>query len=318
MKAIVAHGHGGSEVLRYEEAPIPGIQEGEILVKVYAVSVNHLEIKMVSQSASAGGKKSFGFDLPWIPGFDFAGIVENPGDNTRGFKKGDKVYGNCNGGSYAEYLAVSAETVASRPGNLTFVEAASVPHVGETAWQAVHTHGQLQAGQKVLIHGAAGAVGAFAVQFARLAGAEVYASVAGKDMEYVRKLGASVAIDYETTDFATVAKEMDLVIVLVGGNTQEKSYPVLKKGGRLVSTTMPVLEDLAREYGVNAIHMVIRQSGEDLRMIGRFIESGEVSTDVEIVYPLEDAPKAWDVLNRTDPALPQITRGKIVLEVAKG
>jgi len=317
MKAIKALEHGGAEVLRFENTPIPEIGEGEILVKVYATSVNHLEIKMVSQSVSKAGKSVFPLDFPWIPGFDFAGIVENAGRNTKELRVGDKVYGNSNGGSYAEYVAVSEDKAAAKPKNLTFIKAATVPHVGETAWQAIHTHGQLKAGQKVLIHGAAGAVGAFATQFARLAGAEVYASVGGRDMEYVRKLGAKVVIDYETTDFTTVAKDMDLVIVLVGGDTQEKSYSVLKKGGRLVSTTMPILEDVAKEHGVTGIHMVIRQSGDDLRRISRLIESGDVTTDVQIVYALEDAGLAWKVLTHTDPELPEITHGKIVLEVEK-
>ena len=316
MKAIKALEHGGAEVLRFEESPIPEIGEGEILVKVYATSVNHLEIKMVSQSVSKAGKSVFSLDFPWIPGFDFAGIVENPGQSTR-FQQGDKVYGNSNGGSYAEYVAVAEDKVAPKPDKLTFVEAATVPHVGETSWQAIHTHGQVKPGQKVLIHGAAGAVGAFAAQFARLAGAKVYASVAGKDMEYVRNLGAKVAIDYETTDFTTVAKDMDLVLVLVGGDTQEKSYSVLKKGGRLVSTTMPILEEVAREHGVTGIHMVIRQSADDLQKISRLIESGDIQTDVQIVYALEDAPLAWKILTHTDPELPEITHGKIVLEVEK-
>jgi len=313
MKAVRVHDYGLSNQLKYENVSEPVIKEDEVLVKVYATSVNHLEIK----KASGAMKEMMPLEFPWIPGYDFAGVIENAGLNATPFKKGDKVYGNCNGGSYAEYVAVNISTVALKPENLTFVEAASVPHVGETAYQAIHIHGQLKAGQKVLIHGAAGGVGAYAVQFAHAIGAEVYATASFKDEEYLKCLGADVVIDYKATDFTTVVKDMDLVLVLVGGNIQEKSYSVLKRGGRLVSTTGPILEGEAMKYHVTGISMVIRQSGDDLRAITHLIENNKVKTDIAIIYPLSGAADGWKVLSGEDPSLPGISHGKIVLEVVK-
>ncbi len=313
MKAIRLHNYGISENLKFEEVSIPDINEDQLLIKVFATSVNHLEIK----KASGAMKDRMPLTFPWIPGYDFAGIVENVGTNITDFKTGDKVYGNCNGGSYAEYLAVSPSTVVIKPENLTFEEAASVPHVAETAWQAIHTHGQLQSGQKVLIHGAAGAVGAYAVQFAHLAGATIYATASFQNKEYLEKLGVSVFIDYKTEDFTTIAKDIDLVLALVGGDIQQRSYSIMKEGGRLVSTTGPILEEEANKHNVTGISMVIKQSAEDLEKITELINEGKVKTDIAITYELEDAADGWKILSGEDPSLPGISHGKIILQVRK-
>ncbi|MCD8185146.1 MAG: NADP-dependent oxidoreductase [Rikenellaceae bacterium] len=311
MKAIRLIQHGGPENLRYEDVSWPQIGESQLLIRVHAASVNHLEIKKASQEEG----HPMSVPLPWVPGYDFAGQIEDTGGCATDLKKGDRVYGNCDGGSYAQYLAADLSKVVRMPENLSWEEAATVPHVGETAWQVIHTHGQLQPGERVLIHGAAGAVGAFAVQFARLIGAQIYASVLAADADYVRNLGADVVIDYKTTDFTTVARDMDLVVVLVSGDTQERSFGVLKQGGRLVSTTTPIRQELADRYGVTGIQMVIQQSGRDLQQISQLIGSGEVKTDVQVVYPLREAAKAWRQMEG-DPALPKIFRGKIVLTIA--
>jgi len=313
MKAIRIHDFGSYEQLKYEDIPVPSITDNQLLIKVYATSVNHLDMK----KASGGTVAKLPLELPWIPGHDFSGIVEKVGSNVTDFKEGDKVYGNCNGGSYAEYLAADIDKIVKMPSNLTFEQGASVPHVGETAWQAIYTHGQLKEGQRVLIHGGAGAVGAFAVQFANYLGAIVYATASTEDKELVESYGVDVVIDYQTTDFTTIAKDMDLVLVLVGGNTQEKSYQVLKEGGRLVSTTGPILEDIARKHNVTGISMVIDPSAEDLQKISELIGWGDVKTDVALVYPLEEAATGWKVLSGADPSLPHITHGKIVLKIAE-
>ena len=313
MKAVRLHDYGTSKDLKYEEAPIPGINDNEILIRVYATSVNHLEIM------KGGGemKEKISLEFPWIPGQDFSGVVERTGKNISSFKEGDRVYGNCNGGSYAEFLVPDMDKVDLMPDNLNFLEAATVPHVGETAWQAIHIHGQLKKGQKVLIHGAAGAVGAFAVQFAHNIGAKVYGTASDKDIEYVKSLGADEVIDYATTDFSTAFKDMDLVLVLVGGDTQKKSYSVLKHGGRLVSTTGAILEDEAKKRNVTGIAMVIKQSAKDLQRISELIEAGKVKTDVAVTFDLKDAGNGWAMLTGEDPTLGRITHGKIVLQVLK-
>lgn len=292
---------------------MPKINDNEVIVKVYATSVNHLDVL----KGSGRMKSSMPIELPWIPGHDFSGIIKNVGENVKHLKVGDKVYGNCNGGSYAQYVVADADKVAIKPEILTFVEAATVPHVGETAWQAIHTHGKLKEGEKVLIHGAAGAVGAFAVQFAHDIGAVVYATATEEDEELLYSLGADAVIDYKTVDFTKVAKDMDLVLVLVGGDTQKRSYSILKEGGRLVSTTGPILKEEAKLHKVKATAMVIKQSAEDLKKITMLIDEEKVQTDVAIVYDLEDAADAWIVFSGEDPSLPALTHGKIVLEVAE-
>lgn len=308
MNAIRLHDFGSSEALWYEKVPVPQISTKQILVKVYATSVNHIDI------LKASGKLGE-LHFPWIPGHDFAGVVENVGEKVKGFEVGDKVYGNCNGGSYAEYVVVDVNKVTKMPHNLSFVEAASVPHVAETAWQAVHTHGTVRAGQKILIHGAAGAVGAYAVQFAHQIGAFVYATAAGGDKDFVKSLGADVVIDYKKEDFTQIAKDINLVIDLVGGETQRRSFPLLVKGGRLVSTVSPIPEDEAEKYYVMGTFMYIQQSAKELKVITRMITDGQIKTDVAVVYPLKETAKAWSSMLGKDITAPANPHGKFVLEV---
>ncbi len=310
MKAVRIHDYGLDKLV-YEEAPTPEIKENQILVKVHAASINHLEIMQ------AGGtmKDKMPLKFPWTPGFDFAGYVHSAAEGANGLKKGDKVYGNCNGGSYAEYLAVDLDKVALMPDNLSFVEASSIPHVAETAWQAVHTHGNVTSGMKVLIQGGAGAVGAYAVQFAHQAGAFVYATAGTSDIEFVKSMKADVAIDFQTEDFTQIAKDVDLVLDFVGGKTQDKSYKVLKQGGRLVTTVALNSEDEAKEHCVIATAMRIQQSGKDLEIITRLINEGKITTDVASVYPLAQAQEAWDNFLGTDITINSKPHGKIVLEI---
>lgn len=317
MKAIRIHHFGSFEQLKYEDITVPPMNDDQILVKVYATSVNHLEIK----KASGEFNDLFKVQLPWIPGHDFAGVVEKTGKNVTTVKVGDSVYGNTNGGhadsdsgSYAEFMVADTSKTALMPSNLSFVEAATVPHVGETAWQAIQ-YGKLKAGEKVLIHGAAGAVGSFAVQFARNIGAQIYATASAGSRALLESYGVDQMIDYKTTDFSKVLSGMDLVLVFTGGDTQEKSYNVLKKGGRLVSITGPIIENLAKEHEVSGISMAVKQSGDDLRQITKLIESGKVKTLVGAEYELKEAAKAWKAMLGVNPAPQRITQGKIVLKV---
>ncbi len=314
MKAVRIHEYGSPDELTYEEAPDPVMQGNQLIVKVYATSVNHLEVI----KASGKAKESMPLDFPWIPGYDFAGIVQNKNLGITEFNEGDKVYGNVNGGSYAEYVAVDLDKVALMPHNLSFVEAASVPHVAETAWQAVHTHGNLHSGQKILIHGGAGGVGAYAVQFAHQAGAFIYATAAQTDVSFVKSLKANVVIDFQNEDFTQIAKDIDLVIDLVGGETQTKSYKVLKQGGRLVTTVGVRSEEEAKEHCVIATPMVIQQSGKNLEIITRLFNEDKIKTDVSSVYLLQEAQAAWGSFLGTDITVNSAMHGKIILEVADG
>ncbi|MCD7915760.1 MAG: NADP-dependent oxidoreductase [Tannerellaceae bacterium] len=311
MDAIRIHEFGGPKVLIYEDIPVPEIMDGQVLVKVYATSVNHLEVAM-----TAGEKKDkFPVQFPWIPGFDFAGVVDRVGSSVTDFTQGDHVYGKTVGGTYAEYLALDAKDLARKPVNLTFIEAAFVPHVGLTAWQALYRYGQVEAGQHVLIHGGAGVVGAYAVQFARQSGAHVYATASAADRDFVQSLGAGTVIDYHSTDFTTVVKDMDMVLATVGGDTLQKSYGVLKPGGHLISLAGPVDQEIAKNHQVEAVAMVVSLDGEDLKRITPLMESGQVICDVGMVYALEDARHAWETFLHNTPEAKKMSHGKIVMTV---
>lgn len=312
MKAIQIYQYGSAEQLKYEDTTVPTISDNQLLIKVYATSANHLEIK----KASGAMKERMPLSFPWIPGYDFAGIVEQTGKAVTTFKKGDKVYGNCNGGSYAEFLAADEEKTVLMPDNLSFNQASSVPHVAETAWQALYKHGQLKEGQTVLVHGGAGAVGAFAVQFARITGAKVLATAAGEDIEFVKSLGANEVIDFSKQDFSKTFSHVDLVLSLVGGDVEKNSYTIMNRGGRLVSTVGIAHQDIAEKMNVATVAMVIEQSAKDLSQITELINAGKVATDIGITYPLKEAITAWKVLTG-DKTIKHPSHGKIILEVRK-
>lgn len=309
MKAIVMHGPGLADELVYEDVPKPSIDAGQVLVKIYAASVNHIDWKMVSGKASVAAMPEF----PWIPGMDFAGQVERVGADVEEFNVGDPVFGCTRGGAYAEYIAADPRQIVLKPLDLSYVDAAAAAYVSQTAWQAVSEHGKLMRGQRVLIQGAAGAVGAFAVQFANLIGADIYATGAARDRDFVTALGANVFIDYQTEDFTRMAPDMDLVIDLVGGDAGRRSYEVVKPSGRLVSLTMPVDERLAEEHKITAIHMVVKPEGRDLRKIATLMESHDVKVDIAAVFWLRAACKAWNYMLDPDPS--QKVHGKVVLQV---
>ncbi len=310
MKAICLQQYGSQENLKYEDISQPGNQPGKIIVKVKAASVNHLEIVV----ASGKMQKSMPVTFPWIPGYDFAGIVESTGSSHSGYAPGDEVYAKCTGGSYAEYIVADPDILAHKPADISFTAAASVPHTGLTAWQALYEHGNLRSGQKVLIHGAAGGVGMFVVQFAKYTGAFVYGTASQADMAFVKELQADRVIDYKNEDFTTIVKDVDLVIDLVGGETQSRSFGILKKGGRLVTTTGKI-DNPPDNAGIEAINMVVHPDGKALEEITGLIQKKRVKTDVAKVYPLAEAPEAWKTFNHQTPAAKEFTHGKIVLEI---
>lgn len=310
MKAIRLDNYGSAEQLVYGDLPLPSVNEGQVLVRIHAASVNQIDWK----KASGAMNKILSLKFPWIPGQDFSGTVEAVGASVTNFNKGDKVYGSCREGAYAEYVAADPGMLASKPSVLDHVKAAAVPHVAQTAWQGIFKYGNLKAGERVLIHGAAGAVGAYAVQFARLAGATVYATASGRDLEYVKSLGALVVIDYKTEDFTAIAKDMDLVLDLVGGDTQKKSYSILKPGGCLVSTVGQIMSEEAEKYTVRAIAMAVKPAADQLIEISRLVDAGDLLVDVASVYPLNDAADAWNEVLGKDKSKTK-KHGKVVLKV---
>jgi len=330
MKAIQLHEYGFDQ-LRYEDVPTPQAGPGQVLVRIHAASVNQID----AGKASGAVRQLFPLTFPWIPGGDFAGTVETVGagvDGALGFAPGTAVYGTCAaggneptyGGAYAEYLAVPAIAIAVKPGNLSFVEAAAAPIAALTAWQGLRAS-HLQAGQTVLIHGGAGAVGAFAVQLAHHLGARVIATAAAPDLDFVRALGAAQVIDFNTTRFEAAVDQVDVVFDLVGGDTQQRSFAVVKAGGYLVATNQPPSPEEAAKHGIHALMFGVQPSGEDLAHLAQLFAAGTLRVDVARTYPLAQVGQAWADSARHlpprpgSPAAPPVAapkvHGKIVLEV---
>jgi NADPH:quinone reductase-like Zn-dependent oxidoreductase len=323
VKAVRLLEYGGQ--LMFNDVPTPTIGRDEILVKVKSTAVNHLDLV----KASGAARQILPIDLPWIPGHEFSGIVEQIGSDVAGYAPGDAVFAaNGIGGAYAEYVAAKPAVMARKPSNLSFEEAASVPVAAQTAWQGIFTHGHLEKGQTILIHGGAGAVGTYAVQLASHAGATVIATASGGDEAYLNSIGASRVIDYREAQFEKVLREkVDVVFDLVGGDTQKRSFLVLKEGGHLVAATQPVSPEEAARHRVSGEMMRLAPSADVLVRIARLLEEGTIRPDVATVYALSDAAPAWKDIagNRPgvhgmSPSGPGAARrrshGKIVLRVA--
>src|SRR6476660_8627683 len=321
MKAVRVLEYGGELV--YADVPTPTIARDEILVKIKSTAVNHLDLV----EASGTARQILPIDLPWIPGHEFSGVVEQIGSDVAAWAPGDAVFGT-SGGAYAAYLAVKAAAIARKPSNLSFEEAASVPVASQTAWQGLFTHGHLEKGETILIHGGAGAVGAYAVQLASHAGAIVIATARGDDEAYLKSIGASRVIDYREAQFENLLREkVDVVFDLVGGDTQKRSFLILKEGGYLVSAVQPVSQEEGATHHVSGMMMRLAPSGDVLGRIGRLLEEGTTRPDVATVYVLQAVAQAWkDIAGKLpgvhgmSPRVPgaarRMSHGKIVLRVA--
>ncbi len=309
MKAIVAREYGGPEVLKYEDVPVPTPKENEILVKVFAAGVNSFDGNLL---AGNWAKPPNGTQLPWHPGYDIAGVVEKVGSKVGKFKPDDAVYAFITilkGGGYAEYALAKESDAALKPATISFVEAAGVPSVALTAWQALVDKANVQSGQTVLINGASGGVGMFAVQIAKIHGAKVFATASAANQEFLKQLGADVPIDYKTQKFEDIAKDIDVVIDAVGGETLARSYPVVKKGGIIVALTSDVDKAQLRKYGIRGASLVVQNNGNELAQIGKLIDEKKIKVVVSETFPLADAAKAEKKADLGH------TRGKIVLKV---
>ncbi|HUE40537.1 MAG TPA: NADP-dependent oxidoreductase [Chthoniobacterales bacterium] len=308
MKAIVAHEYGGPEVLKLEDVSVPTPKEDEMLVKVVAAGVNSFDGVLRSGKFS----KPNGTQLPWHPGYDIAGLVERIGGKVTKFKAGDAVYAFITilkGGGYAEYALAKQSDAALKPATISFVEAAGAPSVALTAWQAIVDKANVQSGQTVLIHGASGGVGLFAIPIAKTRGAKVFATASSANQDFLKQLGADVAIDYKTQKFEDIAKDVDVVIDGVGGETLARSYPIVKKGGIIVSLTDNVDQAQLDKYGIRGASLVVQNNGDELAQIGKLIDEKKIKVIVSETFPLADADKA-EAKADTGHA-----RGKIVLKV---
>lgn len=305
MHAVRIHQFGGPEVLTYEQAPRPAPAQGEVLIKVHAAGVNPVDWKIV-KGGFGGGK------FPMIVGFDVSGTVEALGDAATRFTPGDEVFAYLplqGGGGYAQYVCAAEAVVSAKPRAVDHVHAAAVPLAALTAWQALFDIAKLGKGQTVLIHGGAGGVGHFAVQLAKWRGATVITTASAPNHEFLTALGADQVIDYRTQKFEDVVEDVDVVFDTVGGETRERSYGVIKKGGIFVSIVGPPAPDKLKEHGIRGKAFLVQPSGAQLAEIAALIDSGAIKPTVSHVFPLDQAGKAHEQSQTGH------TRGKIVLEV---
>jgi NADPH:quinone reductase-like Zn-dependent oxidoreductase len=308
MKAWRVHAFGPAEAMNFEAVSRPEPGPGEVLVKVHAAGVGPWDAWI------RAGKSALPQPLPLTLGSDLAGEVLEVGSGPVNLFVGDEVFGVTNTqflGAYAEYAVASASMLAGRPHSISSIQAAAVPVVAVTAWQALLEYARLQSGQTVLIHGAAGSVGSYAVQLAHRAGARVIATAGSGDIDYVRGLGADQVIDYRRERFELKVGQVDAVLDLVGGETQARSFDVLREGGRLISTVSQPDQRLAKDRKVGAEFFVVAVTTDRLKQIAELIDRGKLKTEVGTVLALADARKAHLMLEGQIPR----ARGKIVLRV---
>ena len=307
MKAIQYHAFGGSEVIEVVEIPSPEITQGnEVLIKVKAASVNPLDMKI----RQGFMQKMRPVELPFIPGLDAAGVVEAIGANVTSVKVGDEVIAATMGKAYAEFVVANENLVAKKPDNISFEEATSLAVNIGTAETILFTEGKLAAGQKVLIQGAAGAVGLTMVQMAKERGLYVIATASGKGVDLVKSLGADEVIDYKTQDVATLVHDVDVVADCAGGEAQLALYGVLKSGGKLLTIAGFPSAELAAKYGVDARFISSDLSAKSLANGLALVVAGQLNPFVTKTYNLEEAAAAQDFVSAGG------VNGKVVLKVS--
>jgi NADPH:quinone reductase-like Zn-dependent oxidoreductase len=309
MKAIVVHSFGGPEVLQYEDAARPEPKEDEILIRVMSAGVNPVDAAICAGHMS----RFLGDKLPLIPGMDVAGVVEKIGTKITKFKKGDPVYAYLNfkeQGGYAEFAIAREGEIALKPKAITFDGAAAVPLAATTAWQALIDTAKLEKGQTVLIHGGSGGVGHFAIQIAKARGAKVIATASTPNQDLLKELGADQTVDYTTTKFEEVVKDVDVVLDAVRGDTLARSYGVVKKGGIIVSITGQPDPAECEKHGIRGASLMAHPDAKVLEELAKLIDDKKLKPVVSGVFPLAEVAVAHEQIETRH------TRGKIVLKIA--
>lgn len=331
MKAMVIDKYGKLP-LRLAEMPQPVIGDHDVLAEIHAASINPIDFKI----KEGGLKMLLKYKMPLIMGNDFSGVVVKAGAKVTRFKVGDEIYGRPRKsriGTFAEYIAIDEEDIALKPKNLSFEQAASIPLVGLTSYQALHEILQLQKGQKVLIQAGAGGVGTFAIQLAKVLGAYVATTTRGSGADLIKSLGADKVINVGDEKFEDALQEYDAVFDTIGGNTLEKSFQILKSGGKIVSVSGVPNVRFAKEFGVGMIKKIMffiashkitalekkhnvhytflfmKPSGKQLDMIAHLIEAGKIKPVVDRIFPFEDAPKAMEYSHAGK------AKGKLILKI---
>ena len=310
MKAVVANGYGGPEVLKYQDVPKPEPKNDEILVRVMAAAVNPVDT-YVRQGKLFKNRDSRGLV---ILGYDIAGTVEKTGADAKKYKAGDAVYcylSVMRGGGYAEFAVAKESESALKPQNINFEEAAAVPLAATTAWQTLIDSAKIDKGQTVLIHGGSGGVGSFAIQIAKARGARVIATASTAHQQLLKQLGVDQAIDYTTTKFEDVVKDVDVVLNCVRADALSRSYGVVKKGGIIVSITDEPDQNECARRGIRGTRMGAHPDSRVLEELTKLIEAGKMKPIVSQTFPLAEANKAHEQIETHH------TLGKIVLKVAE-
>jgi len=308
MRAVRIHAYGGPEILHEEDVPLPSLKPDDLLIQVHAAAVNPVDWKI----RNGWLQSVLHHTLPLTLGWDVSGEVVAIGPEVHEFAVGDLVYARPDierDGAYAAYIAVKAREAAHKPTTLDHTHAAAIPLAALTAWQSLVDAAQLQAGQTVLIHAAAGGVGSLAVQLAKALGARVIATASGVNAGLVTQLGADQFIDYTQTRFEEAVKDVDVVFDTIGDDTQERSWSVLKPGGILVSVVTPPPEATAIERGVRSAFVFIQPNGEQLTAIARLIDEGRIKPMIHTVLPLNEVRQAHTISQGGH------ARGKIVLRI---
>ena len=309
MKSVCIYAYGGPEVLTYEDAPRPHPGEGEVLIRVHAAGINPVDWKIREGHLEA----MLHHTLPLILGWDVSGVVESVGPGTSRLKVGDEVFSRpdiSRDGAYADFIVVRELEVALKPRSIDHIHAAALPLGGLTARQTLFTAAGLSAGQRVLIHAAAGGVGSLAVQLAKWKGAIVIGTAAGRNHAFLRELGVDQPVDYETVRFDEAIQPVDVVLDTVGGEVQERSWKVIRPGGILVSIVSPPSAELAAAAGVRQAFVFTQPNSGQLAEIAALADAEKLKAIVETILPLSDATRGQELSERGH------TRGKIVLRVA--
>src|SRR5512139_412764 len=309
MKAVRIHGYGSTDVLCYEEAPRPKPGEDEVLIRVFASSVNPFDC-----AVRAGYMNSyFNYILPLIPGTDVSGIIEEVGTNVTDLKPGDEVYtraGVWRDGAYAEFVAVAAADVAFKPKTVDHFHAAALPHVTLTAWQALVEIANVAPGQKVLVHAAAGGVGHIAVQLSKLRGATTVGT-ASVNLDTLKELNVDETIDYSSTKFEDEVKDVDVVLDLIGGDTQQRSWAIMRPGGILISTIQAPSEETAAAHGMRQNFITTAPPIKRvLTEVASLVDTGQLKPIISAILPLSEVAKGHEMIEGKH------VHGKVVLAVA--
>jgi NADPH:quinone reductase-like Zn-dependent oxidoreductase len=290
IRVVRIHRFGGPEVLQVDHVEPSLPDASQVMVRVRAASVNPVDFKIRNGQYPAVKEDR----LPYTLGRDVSGIVETCGAQATQLKVGDEVLGMVGiaGGGYAEKVVIDQQALTRKPPLVDHSHAAAIPLAGLTAWQGLFRYGQLKSGQSVLIHGGSGGVGHFAIQFAKATGARVLTTVSTDNVEFARSLGADVVIDYKTQRFEALAHDLDMVFDLIDGETRERSWKLLKRGGVLVSTLTEPSQETALQHGVRALRYTVEASGSELGEIADLVASGIVKPHVQETFPLEEASRA--------------------------